>query len=89
VQAGFSGSPDRPVDRPFAVALTRNGINKRRDSIMNKDRIEGTAKQAAGAVKEGTGKVFRDGKLVEEGKAEKVEGKIQNTIGRAKDALKR
>lgn len=55
---------------------------------MNKDRIEGTAKQAKGAVKETAGKVFGDAKLTAEGKSDKVEGKIQNAIGGIKDALK-
>ncbi len=55
---------------------------------MDKDRIEGIGKQAKGAVKETAGKVTGDRKTEAEGKAEKVEGKVQNTIGSAKDALK-
>jgi uncharacterized protein YjbJ (UPF0337 family) len=56
---------------------------------MNKDRIEGSAKQAVGAVKESTGKVLGDTKLAADGRSEKVEGKIQNTVGGIKDALKK
>ncbi len=56
---------------------------------MNKDRIEGVAKQAKGDIKVATGKVLGDAKLVADGKADKVEGKIQNAIGGAKDALKK
>ena len=55
---------------------------------MDKDRIEGIGKQAKGAVKETAGKIVGDRKTEAEGKAEKAEGKVQNTIGSAKDALK-
>ena len=39
---------------------------------MNKDRIEGAAKQFKGTVKEATGRVLGDAKLVAEGRADKV-----------------
>ena len=52
---------------------------------MNKDRIEGAAKQATGAVKDVAGKVTGDAKLRTEGKAEKFEGKVQNAVGGLKD----
>jgi uncharacterized protein YjbJ (UPF0337 family) len=55
---------------------------------MNKDRIAGVAKEAKGSVKETVGKAVGDSKLESEGKADKVEGKIQNAIGGLKDALK-
>ncbi len=55
---------------------------------MDKDRIEGTAKQAKGAVKEGVGKLTGDAKLQAEGKADKAAGKIQNAVGGAKDAVR-
>ena len=55
---------------------------------MNKDRIQGSAEQAKGKVKEIAGKVTGDTKLESEGKAEKAAGKIQNTIGGMKDAVK-
>jgi uncharacterized protein YjbJ (UPF0337 family) len=48
---------------------------------MNKDRIAGAAKQAQGSVKETIGKAVGDAKLRSDGKAEKVEGKVQNAIG--------
>ena len=56
---------------------------------MDKDRIEGAAKQAKGAVKEAVGKAVGDGKLQAEGKADKAEGKLQNTVGGLKDTLRR
>ena len=55
---------------------------------MDKDRIEGAAHQAKGAVKETIGKVTGDAKTQAEGKAEKAEGKVQNAIGGAKDAIR-
>jgi uncharacterized protein YjbJ (UPF0337 family) len=59
------------------------------DSDMDKDRIAGAAKQAKGAIKEATGKALGDAKLTADGKSDKVEGKIQHTIGGLKDALKK
>lgn len=55
---------------------------------MDKDRIEGAANQAKGAVKEAAGKVTGDAKLQAEGAADKVKGKVQNAIGGAKDAVR-
>jgi uncharacterized protein YjbJ (UPF0337 family) len=56
---------------------------------VDKDRIAGAAKQAKGAVKEAVGKVTGDAKLNAEGKADKVEGKIQNAAGGMKDAIRK
>jgi len=55
---------------------------------MNKDRIEGSATQAKGKVKEVAGNITGDTKLESEGKAEKAAGKIQNTVGGLKDTIK-
>jgi uncharacterized protein YjbJ (UPF0337 family) len=55
---------------------------------MDKDRINGSAKQAEGAVKETTGKVFGDKKLETEGKTDKAAGKVQNAVGGLKDAMR-
>jgi uncharacterized protein YjbJ (UPF0337 family) len=56
---------------------------------MDKDRIEGTAKQAKGAIKEAVGKVVGDAKLQADGKADRVEGKVQNAVGGLKDTLRK
>jgi uncharacterized protein YjbJ (UPF0337 family) len=56
---------------------------------MNKDRIAGAAKEIEGSAKETVGKAIGDAKLQSDGKADKVEGKVQNAIGGVKDALKR
>ena len=55
---------------------------------MDKDRIEGSATQAKGAVKEAAGKVTGDAKLKAEGAADKAAGKVQNAVGGLKDSLK-
>ena len=55
---------------------------------MDKDRIEGTAHQAKGAIKEAAGKLTGDAKTEAEGTAEKAAGKVQNAVGGLKDSLR-
>jgi uncharacterized protein YjbJ (UPF0337 family) len=55
---------------------------------MDKDRVEGSGKQAKGAVKETWGKVTGDAKTEAEGKTEKAAGKVQNAVGGMKDAAR-
>jgi uncharacterized protein YjbJ (UPF0337 family) len=55
---------------------------------MDKDRIEGSANQAKGTIKEVAGKLTGDAKLESEGKADKVAGKVQNAVGGLKDTLR-
>jgi uncharacterized protein YjbJ (UPF0337 family) len=55
---------------------------------MDKDRIEGSAKQAKGVIKEVAGKVTGDTKLETEGKSDKAAGKVQNAVGGLKDTLR-
>jgi uncharacterized protein YjbJ (UPF0337 family) len=55
---------------------------------MDKDRVEGSAKQVKGSVKEGLGELTGDAKLKSEGTADKAEGKVQNTFGSIKDTLR-
>ncbi len=49
--------------------------------MRDHDRIEGTARQAGGNIKEAVGKVTGDEKL-------QAEGKVQNTVGGTKDAVR-
>ena len=56
---------------------------------MDKDRVAGSAKQIKGTVKQAVGKAVGDTKLETEGKADKIEGQVQNAIGGVKDTLKR
>ena len=54
---------------------------------MNKDRIAESTKEIKGSIKETIGKATGDAKLEAAGKADKVEGKVQNAVGSLKDAL--
>ncbi len=58
------------------------------EKVMDKDRIEGAAKQVKGSVKEAVGKAIGDRKLQGEGIADKAAGKVQNAVGGAKDAVR-
>ena len=55
---------------------------------MDKDRVEGSAKEIKGTTKEVVGKVLGDAKLQSEGKADQAAGKIQNAVCGVKDTLK-
>ena len=52
------------------------------------DRVEGSAKQMGGKMKEAAGELTGDHKMKAEGKADQVEGKVQNAVGGVKDALR-
>jgi uncharacterized protein YjbJ (UPF0337 family) len=78
-------------------ALLRGASRKRsgrgnraqpRSFDMDKDRIEGSAEQLKGKVKEVVGKVTGDSKTEAEGKTEQVKGKVQNAVGGVKDAIR-
>jgi len=58
------------------------------DMTMDKDRVEGSAEQAKGAVKEAAGKALGDKKLQTEGKSDRAAGAIQNAVGGLKDAVR-
>ncbi len=69
-------------DRHFRRSLYRES------NMADHDRIEGAAKNMGGKIKEAAGKVTGDEKLKAEGRADQVEGKVQNAVGGVKDALK-
>ena len=52
---------------------------------MDKDRVAGSAKKIKGSIKEVVGKTAGNAKLEAEGKADKVEGNVQNAVGGLKD----
>jgi uncharacterized protein YjbJ (UPF0337 family) len=58
------------------------------EHIMDKDRIEGSATQAKGAIKQAAGKVTGDTKLQAEGAADKAAGRVQNAVGGLKDSIR-
>ena len=55
---------------------------------MDKNRVVGSAKVVKGKIKEAVGKAVGDAKLEARGKADKIEGKVQNAVGGLKDTLK-
>jgi uncharacterized protein YjbJ (UPF0337 family) len=53
------------------------------------DRMNGTAKQAEGTIKEKVGQTTGDASLEIEGKVERAERTTQKAFGKAKDALRK
>jgi uncharacterized protein YjbJ (UPF0337 family) len=51
---------------------------------MDKDRIEGSAKEIKGKAKEVVGKVLGDAKLESEGKDDRAAGKMQNAASKTR-----
>jgi uncharacterized protein YjbJ (UPF0337 family) len=59
------------------------------ENIMpDHDRVEGAGKNVGGKLKEAAGKVTGDEKLKAEGRADQMEGKVQNTVGGVKDSVR-
>lgn len=56
---------------------------------MDKDRVEGKAKDIAGRVERQVGEWTGDKEAQVKGAAKQVEGKVQNAWGKAKDAVKK
>jgi len=55
---------------------------------MDRDRVEGAARNTGGKIKEAAGKALGDEKLKREGQTDRVAGKIQNVVGGIKDAVR-
>ena len=55
---------------------------------MDKNRIDGAADKAKGAMKEAAGKMTGDSKLTAEGRMDKAKGAVKSAIGGAKDAMR-
>ena len=54
---------------------------------MNKDQVNGRAETAKGAVKEAAGKLVGNERLTTEGQGEQAAGKVQSTLGDAKNKV--
>ncbi|HEY5046401.1 MAG TPA: CsbD family protein [Rhizomicrobium sp.] len=86
----------RGFAKPYWVAKWRNSFVALRiialqpvwEYRMDKDRIDGSANEAKGSIKEAAGKLTGDTKLETEGKADKFKGKVQNAVGGAKDSVR-
>jgi uncharacterized protein YjbJ (UPF0337 family) len=57
--------------------------------MVDKDRVEGKAKDIAGRVQRHVGEWTGDTEAQTEGAAKQVEGKVQNAWGQVKDAAKK
>ncbi len=55
---------------------------------MNKDRVKGTIDEVAGRARQEVGKLTGNAPLQIKGVAQQVKGKIENTVGKAKDAVR-
>jgi uncharacterized protein YjbJ (UPF0337 family) len=55
---------------------------------MDKDRIDGAADQAKGAMKEVAGKIVGDKTLQTEWMLDKTKGRVESAVGDAKDKLR-
>ena len=55
---------------------------------MDKDRIDGAAKEIKGDAKIAVGKAVGDAKLQSDGKVDSAIGKAQNALGGASDAIR-
>jgi uncharacterized protein YjbJ (UPF0337 family) len=64
------------------------GFHMNSGATMDKDRIKGAAKEITGKAKTATGKALGDEKLKNEGRADHVKGKVQNTVGGIKDTIR-
>ena len=60
-------------------------MTRDRNSGIDHDRAEGSAKKMGGDLKEGAGSILGDEKMKREGQSDKAEGKLQNAWGGAKD----
>jgi len=58
-------------------------------SSSTHDKVEGTAKEAAGKVKEKTGQVIGNPDLQDRGTGEKIEGKVERKIGDVKKVFEK
>lgn len=55
---------------------------------MDQDRKEGAIKKTVGKIKEKAGEIMGDRKTESEGRSERIEGEVQNTVGGIKDSLR-
>lgn len=75
-----------------ASHVKRGGIHRpalEGNGIMNKDRIAGAAKEAAGSIKAGIGEALSDARMLAEGRADKAAGRIQSAAGALDEAVAR
>ena len=62
--------------------------NITKERTMNKDHVEGTAKDVGGKIQEKVGELTGSEKQQAKGLKNQAEGKIQNGVGHVKDAVR-
>jgi uncharacterized protein YjbJ (UPF0337 family) len=75
-------------ERPLPGERFLNVRESEETNMVDENRVEGSAKNIGGKIKEGFGKLTGDSKTEAEGKMDQAEGKVQNTVGGIKDAVK-
>ncbi len=55
---------------------------------MDEDRREGAIKKTVGKIKQKTGELLGDKKTEVEGRQQRAEGEVQNTVGGIKDSFR-
>ncbi|MDD2877906.1 MAG: CsbD family protein [Acidiphilium sp.] len=56
--------------------------------MVDRNRIDGAAKQVKGNIKEAVGKMTGNRQTEAEGKADQIAGKVQSKVGEAKDKVR-
>jgi uncharacterized protein YjbJ (UPF0337 family) len=56
--------------------------------MVNKDQVEGIARQVKGSVEDAAGKMTGNKKTQARGKADKIAGKVQKAYGDVKEKIK-
>ena len=93
---GTCGAPHRvfPKNRRWCPGVPNSGPHNRRvrpaerHCVMNKDQVEGTAKNMAGKVQQTVGKLAGNPAQQAKGLKKQTEGTLQSRVGDAKEALK-
>ncbi len=65
------------------------GTAAKKESIVNKDRVIGKLKEMKGKIKQEVGHATGQTETEAQGLSERIGGKIQTGVGKAKDAIKR
>jgi uncharacterized protein YjbJ (UPF0337 family) len=68
--------------------LSKQPPLKKKERVMDREHIKGTADKVKGAMKDTAGKITGDKKLQAEGKYDKAKGSAHNLAGDVKDAAR-
>jgi len=84
----FVGLKVVEVDHHATYVQQVDSASSLKEDVMDKNRVEGAAKQVTGSVKEAVGKITGNKRTQAEGAAEKFAGKVQSKVGQAADAVR-